>query len=76
MSKRQTLKQLGLVGPHPVDRRLGFVDATKHHIHDHPAGKSPNGLDFDKMRIGRIEDGRLYMGGNCWQRVNRIENNA
>ena len=21
-------------------------------------------------RVGRIEDGRRYLGGNCWERVN------
>lgn len=68
--KRATLKELGLVGPHPVDRRLGFVDAIRYNHTDlYPAGKCPSGHDLDAMRVGRIEDGRRYLGGNCWERI-------
>jgi hypothetical protein len=75
MAKRkwgEVQTMLGFRGPHKVDKRLGFVDATRMHISltDGPGFFKSSGLDLDRMRIGRIEDGKRYLGNNCWQHVN------
>lgn len=42
---------------------------------DQPFEVSPDKIPvmpakFDALRIGRIEDGRRYLGNGCWERVN------
>jgi hypothetical protein len=68
----ENLKTLGLHGPHPVDRRYGFCDALRWHVgqSDGFGFFKSSGLDLDRMRVGRIEEGRRYLGNNCWQHVN------
>jgi hypothetical protein len=62
-------KALGKKAPHPVDERHGFADSLRYHIGmDTPFAES-YGPNFDRMRIGRIEDGRRYLGNGAWQRV-------
>jgi hypothetical protein len=62
-------KLLGKKAPHPVDERLGFVDALQWPIRIgwHPMAI---GGDFDRLRKGQIEDGRRYLGNGGWQRIN------
>jgi hypothetical protein len=64
-------KALGKKAPHPVDERLGFVDSTQYPCSPKVANGHPLAIggNFDRMRIGRIEDGRRYLGEGCWQRV-------
>jgi len=65
----QREKLLGRKAPYPVDERLGFVDATRWKviIGWHPMAI---GGDFDRLRKGRVEDGRRYLGNGGWQRIN------
>lgn len=62
-------KLLGKNAPHPVDERLGFVDALQWPIRIgwHPMAI---GGDFDRLRKGRVEDGRRYLGNGGWQKIN------
>lgn len=59
----------GSTGPHKVDPRLGDVDATRFHLDQ--AGTNPLSpmMDFDRLRKGRIEDGRRYLGNGAWQHL-------
>lgn len=59
----------GAKGPHKVDTRLGDVDATRLHLDQ--IGQNPLSprMDFDRLRIGKVEDGRRYLGNGAWQHV-------
>lgn len=59
----------GTRGPHKVDNRLGDVDATKMHLDQIGTNPLSPMLDFDRMRRGKIEDGRRYLGNGAWQAV-------
>jgi hypothetical protein len=62
-------KLLGKKAPHPVDERWGFCDSLQWRT---PIGWNPMavGGDFDRLRKGRVEDGRRYLGDGGWQRIN------
>jgi hypothetical protein len=62
-------KPTGAKGPHKVDTRLGDADATKLHLDKIGTNPLSPHLDFDRMRRGRIEDGRRYLGYGAWQHL-------
>ena len=49
------------------------VDATRLHLDQVGTNPLSPALDFDRMRKGRIEDGRRYLGNGAWQWVNTEE---
>ena len=55
--------------PHRVDEKLGFCDSVRYIIGLDSQFSESYGRDFDKMRIGRIENSKRYLGGGCWQRI-------
>lgn len=55
--------------PHPVDEKLGFVDSVKHTIAMDSNFAQSYGLNFDRMMIGRVTDGKRYMGNGCYQKI-------
>ena len=54
---------------HRVDEKLGFCDHLQYIIGLDSEFSESYGRDFDKMRIGRIENSKRYLGGGCWQRI-------
>jgi len=62
-------KESGSFGPHKVDTRLGDTDATQLHLDKIGTNPLSPRLDFDRMRRGRIEDGRRYLGNGAWQHL-------
>ena len=62
-------KQDGTKGPHKVDTLLGDVDATRLHLDNTGTNPLSPALDFDRMRKGKIEDGRRYLGNGAWQHI-------
>lgn len=70
MKPWQRVKEMGRMAPNPVDEKYGFLDQVFYRT-SHPglaAIASPEKLD--RMRVGRIEDGRRYIGGGSHQVVN------
>lgn len=59
----------GAKGPHKVDTRLGDSDATRLNLDSTGTNPLSPALDFDRMRKGKIEDGRRYLGNGAWQHV-------
>jgi len=55
--------------PHRVDEKLGFCDHLQYVIGLDSEFSESYGRDFDKMRVGRIENSKRYLGGGCWQRI-------
>lgn len=55
--------------PHRVDEKLGFCDHVRYVIALKSEFSESYGQDFDKMMIGRIENGKRYLGGGCWRKI-------
>jgi hypothetical protein len=55
--------------PHKVDEKLGFADHLLYIIGLDSDFSGSYGRDFDKMMIGRIEDGKRYLGNGCHQKI-------
>jgi hypothetical protein len=55
--------------PHRVDEKLGFCDHLQYIIGLDSEFSESYGRDFDKMRIGRIENSKRYLGNGCWQKI-------
>ena len=64
------MKQQGFKGPHKVDERFFNAPKLYYDTSAHGFDCVSNRESFDRMRVGRIEEGRRYMGNNCWQHVN------
>lgn len=62
-------KASGAKGPHKVDTRIGDADATKLHLDQIGSNPLSPALDFDRLRKGKIEDGRRYLGNGAWQHL-------
>jgi hypothetical protein len=62
-------KSTGAKGPHKVDTRLGDVDATRLNLDQIGTNPLSPRMDFDRLRKGRIEDGRRYLGNGAWQHL-------
>lgn len=56
---------------HPVDNRLGFVDAVRYDT-DHPAlAAIAKPDDLDKLRVGEMDNrGRIYLGRGAYMHHN------
>jgi hypothetical protein len=54
---------------HRVDEKLGFCDQLQYIIGLDSQFSESYGRDFDKMRIGKIENSKRYLGGGCWQSI-------
>ena len=54
---------------HRVDEKLGFCDSLQYIIGLDSQFSGSYGRDFDKMMIGRIEDGKRYLGNGCRQKI-------
>jgi hypothetical protein len=59
----------GTKGPHKVDNKLGDVDATRLNLDSIGTNPLSPMMDFDRLRKGRIEDGRRYLGNGAWQHL-------
>jgi hypothetical protein len=55
--------------PHQVDERLGFLDSILYIIGIDSKFSESYGRDFDKMRIGRVTDGKRYLGNGAYQKI-------
>ncbi len=64
MNKRKL--RISKKAPHPVDEKYGFADSLLYNIGLETQFSESYGTKFDRMRVGRIEDGRRYMGNGCW----------
>ena len=55
--------------PHRVDEKLGFLDSILYIIGIDSKFSESYGRDFDKMRIGRVTDGKRYLGNGAYQKI-------
>ena len=55
--------------PHRVDEKLGFLDSILYVIGLDSNFSESHGRDFDKMLIGKVTDGKRYLGNGCHQKI-------
>jgi len=55
--------------PHRVDKELGFLDSILYIIGLDSEFSGSYGRDFDRMMIGRVTDGKRYLGNGCHQKI-------
>jgi hypothetical protein len=56
--------------PHRVDERYGFLDSIRYVIALDSNYHYSYGRDFDKMTVGKVTDGKRYLGNGCHQKIN------
>jgi hypothetical protein len=61
-------KLIGKKAPHPVDERYGFCDSLRWAINENTKTLAIR-QDFDRLRLGVIENGKRYLGEGCWQKI-------